>query len=57
MIYSDVHLADYAFVSFEYLRAREEARPIKPYLQNQDQINLKMRMILIDWMVEVIILI
>ena len=44
---------NYAFVAFEYFRAREAAQPIQPYLDNQKEINEKMRQVLVDWLVEV----
>jgi len=43
---------NYAFVAFEYFRAREAAQPIQPYLDNQKEINEKMRQVLVDWLVE-----
>ena len=38
---------------FEYMRARESANPVFPYLQNQPEITVKMRKIIVDWLVEV----
>ena len=40
-------------MAFEYFRAREAAQPIQPYLDNQKEINEKMRQVLVDWLVEV----
>ena len=46
---------DYAFIAFEYFRAREGAQPVEPYLHKRPEINEKMRQVLVDWLVEVII--
>ena len=44
---------DYAFIAFEYFRAREQAHPVEPYLHKRPEINEKMRQVLVDWLVEV----
>ena len=44
---------NYQFITFEYLRASENLRPIKPYLHHQPEMTVKMRKVLIDWLVEV----
>ena len=46
-------LPDYAFIAFEYFRAREGAQPVEPYLHRRNEINEKMRQVLVDWLVEV----
>lgn len=43
---------EYAFTSFEYFRAREQMQPIVPYMENQSEVNDKMRQVLVDWLVE-----
>lgn len=44
---------DYAFIAFEYFRAREGAQPVEPYLHKRPEINEKMRQVLVDWLVEI----
>lgn len=44
---------DYAFIAFEYFRAREGAQPVEPYLHKRKEINDRMRQVLVDWLVEV----
>ena len=44
---------DYAFIAFEYFRAREGAQPVMPYLHKRKEINDRMRQVLVDWLVEV----
>ena len=46
-------MPEYAFTSFEYFRAREQMQPIVPYMENQSEVNDKMRQVLVDWLVEV----
>jgi hypothetical protein len=43
---------EYAFTAFEYFRAREQAQPITDYINDQGEINEKMRQVLVDWLVE-----
>jgi len=44
---------DYAFIAFEYFRAREGAQPVMPYLHKRKEINDRMRQVLVDWLVEI----
>lgn len=44
---------DYAFIAFEYFRAREGAQPVEPYLHKRKEINDRMRQVLVDWLVEI----
>nr|CAB3228891.1 G2/mitotic-specific cyclin-B3 [Phallusia mammillata] len=45
---------EYAFVIFEYMRARESNFVIEPrYLSKQKEVSSEMRAIVVDWMVEI----
>jgi len=39
--------------SFEYFRAREHTQVVQNYMMEQTELSEKMRMILVDWQVEV----
>lgn len=39
--------------SFEYFRAREHTQIVQNYMSEQTELSEKMRMILVDWQVEV----
>ena len=45
---------EYEFLNMEYWRSREVLNIVSPdFLQNQCEINGKMRQVLVDWLVEV----
>ncbi|XP_078403179.1 G2/mitotic-specific cyclin-B3 [Cetorhinus maximus] len=45
--------AIYAYDIFSYMKEREEKFVLKGYMQKQPDLNIEMRAILVDWMVEV----
>jgi hypothetical protein len=45
--------SEYAMTSFEYFRAREHTQVVQNYMSEQTELSEKMRMILVDWQVEV----
>lgn len=49
----EFNCTDYAESIFEYYRARDRKFKIGEYLRNQPHINKQMRLLLVDWMVEV----
>jgi len=44
--------SEYAMTSFEYFRAREHTQVVQNYMSGQTELSEKMRMILVDWQVE-----